>query len=76
MMVLVLVPVLVTKSGLLVRVHVPVAGSPPRGTLPVGTAQVGCVMVPTVGAPGGAGTAFIITDVEDADMQPSALVTV
>ncbi len=76
MIVLVLVPVLVTAPGFLVRVHVPVAGSPPRGTLPVGTAHVGWVMVPTVGAPGGAGTAFITTDVEDSEIQPSALVTV
>jgi hypothetical protein len=75
-MVLVLVPVLVTASGLLVRVQVPEDGRPSRGTLPVGTAQVGWVMVPTVGAPGAPGTASITTDEEEADTQPAALVTV
>ena len=35
------VPVVVTMPGLLVSVHVPVAGNPLRAALPVGKAQVG-----------------------------------
>ena len=42
------VPVVV-PPGVLVRVHVPVAGRPVRVTLPVATAQVGWVIAPTAG---------------------------
>lgn len=47
---LVPVPVVITKSGLRVNVHVPVAGKLPNITLPVANTHVGCVIVPTVGA--------------------------
>lgn len=50
--VLVPVPVLVTLSGLRVRVHVPEDGKPFNTTLPVATSHVGWVIVPTTGAPG------------------------
>ena len=46
------VPVDVTSPGVLVSVHVPVAGNPLNATLPVAVAQVGWVMVPTIGAEG------------------------
>jgi hypothetical protein len=39
--VLVPVPVLVTLPGVLVNVHVPVAGKPLKATLPVAKLQVG-----------------------------------
>ena len=52
MVVVVPVPVEVTAPGVLVSVHVPVAGNPLRTTLPVATAHDGCVIVPTVGASG------------------------
>ena len=39
--VLVPVPVLVVPPGVLVKVHVPVAGNPFNATLPVATVQVG-----------------------------------
>ena len=38
---LVPVPVVVVPPGVLVRVHVPVAGKPFKSTLPVATVQVG-----------------------------------
>ena len=50
--VLVPVPVVITPSGLLFNVHVPVAGNPFRITLPVGIRQVGWVLVPIDGAAG------------------------
>jgi hypothetical protein len=46
------VPVVVVPPGVLVRVHVPVAGKLFSTTLPVGTAHVGCVLVPARGAEG------------------------
>jgi len=52
------------------------AGKPLRTTLPVGTVHVGWVRVPTVGATGAAGTAFITTLAEAGDVHPAALVTV
>ncbi len=38
------------------------AGSPSRTTLPVPTAQVGCVIVPTPGADGVDGWAFMVAE--------------
>ena len=52
---LVPVPVVVVPPGVLVKVHVPVAGNPLSITLPVAKVQLGCVIVPTVGAVGVAG---------------------
>jgi hypothetical protein len=46
------VPVVVVPPGVLVRIQLPVAGSPLNTTLPVDTAQVGWVIVPIVGAVG------------------------
>ena len=54
-------PVVVVPPGLLVKVHVPVAGNPFKITLPVARAQVGCVIVPTVGAAGVQGLTVITT---------------
>ncbi len=47
MVVAVPVPVEVAPPGLLVKVHVPEAGSPLKSTLPVDTPHVGWVIVPT-----------------------------
>ena len=70
------VPVVVVAPGVLVNVHVPVAGSPFNTTLPVAVAHVGCVIVPTVGAVGVPGAAFITTLAEATETQVEALVTV
>jgi hypothetical protein len=59
MVLLVPVPVVVVPPGVLVNVHVPVAGKPFNTTLPVDRAQVGCVIVPTLGAAGKALTIII-----------------
>ena len=74
--VLVPVPVLVVPPGVLVNVHVPVAGKPLNGTLPVAKAHVGCVTVPTMGAVGVAGWASITTLPDATEVHPDALVTV
>ena len=66
----------VVPPGVLVKVHVPEAGSPLKTTLPVAIAQVSWVMVPTVGAVGDEGCAVITTLAEAGDKQPEALVTV
>ena len=73
---LVPVPVVVVPPGLLVKVHVPVAGNPFKITLPVARAQVGWVIVPTVGAIGVAGCALITTLADAGEIHPEALVTV
>ena len=73
---LVPVPVIVVPPGLLVKVHVPVAGNPFKTTLPVARAQVGCAIVPTVGAVGIAGCALITTLDDAGEIHPEALVTV
>jgi hypothetical protein len=74
--VLVPVPVVVTPSGLRVKVHVPVLGKPLRKTLPVATVQVGCVSMPTEGVLGlpalGVRTIFAVGD----EAQPNELVTI
>jgi len=59
---LVPVPVVIIPPGVLVKVHVPVAGNPLRTTLPVATAQVGCIIVPTVGAVGGVQPPVVIKE--------------
>jgi hypothetical protein len=66
------VPDVVIPPGLLVNVHVPVAGRPLKSTLPVANIQVGWVMVPTKGA---VGNAFIVNDWV-AETEPQPLVTV
>jgi hypothetical protein len=70
------VPVEVVPPGVLVKVHVPVAGKPLKTILPVGNAQVGCVIVPTIGAVGVVGCVFITTFADADEVQPEALVTV
>ncbi len=70
MVVLVPVPVVVVPPGVLVRVQVPDAGSPLRGTLPVVSPQAGWVMVPTVGAVGVTGGVLITAGVEDPEIHP------
>jgi hypothetical protein len=71
------VPVVVVPPGVAVTVHDPVAGNPLSATLPVATAHVGCVAVPTIGAVGVTGCAFIVAEVDEAvEVQPSLLVTV
>ena len=69
------VPVVV-PPGVLVRVHVPVAGNPLRVTLPVATPQMGWVIAPTTGAVGVGGWALITTWPETVEKQPSLLLTV
>ena len=68
----VVVPVPVTAPGLIVQLP---AGSPFNITLPVGTVQVGWVIVPTAGAVGEAGTAFITTSIEAGEVHPAEVVT-
>ena len=70
------VPVVVVPPGVLVRVQLPVAGSPLNTTLPVASEQVGWVIVPTVGAVGEDGWAVITKLAEAWETQPEALVTV
>ena len=65
----------VVPPGVLVKVHVPVAGNPDKTTLPVASAQVGWVMVPIVGASAVA-TCVLITTLATGEIHPEALVTV
>jgi hypothetical protein len=76
MLELIPVPVVVVPPGLLVKVHVPLAGSPFRTMLPVARAQFGWVIVPSVGAVGVEGCALITTLAEAAEIHPEAFVTV
>ena len=76
MVVLVPVPVAVVPPGVLVTVHVPDDGKPFKTTLPVATAHVGWIIVPTVGADGVDGLAWITTLAEAVEVPPCALVTV
>jgi len=69
------VPEVVTAPGVLVTVHVPVAGSPVRGTLPVATEHVGCIAVPVKGAEGVTGCGSIVILAVDTDVHPEELVT-
>jgi hypothetical protein len=68
--------VLVVLPGVLVMVHVPDDGNPPKSMLLVARVQVGSVIVPTIGAEGVGGCEFITTLPEAEDMQPEAFVTV
>ena len=63
----------VIPPGLIVQLP---DGNPVKITLPVANAQVGCVMVPTVGAVGVAGCAFITTFADATEVHPTELVTV
>jgi hypothetical protein len=75
--VLIPVPVVVTPSGLRVKVHVPVLGKPFNATLPVRTVHVGCVIVPTKGVLGVVPPVLLITRFGvGAEVQPTAFVTV
>jgi hypothetical protein len=57
-------------------VHVPVAGRPFNTTVPVGAAhEEGWVIVPTTGAVGAAGAAFITTSADGFEIHPAADVT-
>ena len=56
---LVPVPGVVIPPGVLVTVQVPDGGNPLNTTLPVATLHEGCVIVPTTGAVGVAGCAFM-----------------
>ena len=76
MVVVVPVPVEVTAPGVLVSVHVPVAGNPLRTTLPVATAHDGCEIVPIAGAVGVTGCVLIMTLADAGEVHPEALVTV
>ena len=69
-------PVIDTFPGILVRVQLPVAGSPLNAALPVDSAHVGWVISPTTGAVGVSGWALITTFDEAAETHPLALVTV
>jgi hypothetical protein len=68
-------PVVVTASGLLVRVQVPEDGSPLRATLPVATPQVGWVTALIVGAAGVTGWELITTEAEEPEVQPAEFLT-
>ena len=69
-----LVPVPVIAPGLII--HVPVAGRPTSTTVPVGAAHAeGWVIVPTIGAVGAVGAAFITMSADGFDIHPAALVT-
>ncbi len=76
MVLLVPVPVVVIPPGVLVNVHVPVAGKPFKIALPVAVEHVGWVMAPTAGADGMAGWALITTLADAPEIHPVSLVTV
>lgn len=62
--------------GVLVNTHVPVDGKPVITTLPVDTAHDGWVIAPTEGAAGTGGGELMTILFVEADVHPSALVTV
>ncbi len=70
------VPVMLTAPGVLINVHVPVAGRPVKVTLPVARVHPGCVIVPTAGAAGIPDCALITMSAEPIEIHPVALVTV
>ena len=51
-------------------------GKPLNTTLPVATAHVGCVMMPTNGAAGVTGCAFMTISADSTEIHPDELVTV
>ena len=61
--------------GILVKVHVPVAGKEFNTTVPVAIAHVGWVTVPIDGVVGIAHAALIVTFAEGTDVHPGATVT-
>jgi hypothetical protein len=67
--------VVVTPSGLRVKVHVPVLGKPTNTTLPNVSVQDGCAIGPTVGRGGLPIGALITTLAEAKDVQPVELLT-
>jgi FtsP/CotA-like multicopper oxidase with cupredoxin domain len=72
--IVVVVPAPVIPPGLIV--HVPVAGKPFNTTLPVGAPhEEGWVKLPTIGAVGAGGAAFITTSADGFDIHPAAAVT-
>jgi hypothetical protein len=72
--IIVVVPDPVIPPGLMV--HVPVAGRPFNTIVPVGVPHAeGCVTVPTTGAVGAVGGAFITTSADARDIHPAAEVT-
>jgi len=73
---LVPVPVVVVPPGALVKVQVSDAGKPLNITLPVAAEQEGCVIIPTTGADGVAGCAWITTLADAAETHPNEFVTV
>lgn len=68
-------PDCVNPPGDDVIVHA-VAGKPLNTTLPVGVKHDGCVIVPTSGADGIVGIAFITAEVELIEVQPEEFVIV
>ena len=72
---LVPVPDVVIVPGVLVNVHVNVAGKSFKITLPVETVHVGWVIVPTDGASGIIGCGLITTLDDATEVHPLALVT-
>jgi len=76
MVVLVPVPVVVVPPGVLVNVQVPDDGKPFKFTEPVDDTHVGCMIVPTAGAVGVAGCAFMTTLADADEVHPNELVTV
>ena len=71
--IVVLLPLPAMLPGLMVQLP---DGNPLNTTLPVASAQLGWVMVPIMGAEGVAGCGSMTTLPEEAEMQPSELVTV
>jgi len=76
MVVVLPVPEVVFPPGLLVRVQLPVAGSPFSTTLPLATPQVGWVMIPISGADGVTGWVLIITGAVAAEVHATSFVIV
>jgi hypothetical protein len=75
--IVVLAPVpVVVPAGVLVNVHVPVAGNPFKTTLPVAMVQVGWVIVPTTGAVGVDGCVLMTTLPDATEVHPDSKVTV
>ena len=73
--VLVPVPVVVMPPGILVNVHVPEDGKPPKATFPVAILHVVCVIAPMIGAAGVDNEVLIITLADAGDAHPDVLVT-
>jgi hypothetical protein len=70
------VPAVIVPPGVLINVHVPVAGRPFKTTLPVCTLNDGCVIVPITGVVGVGGCALITALPDAEEVHPEVLVTV